>query len=199
MWEQFLESLLNLILQYKLSGDDEILCEILKRLDGWIITVIVSLKKSWRYLEAVSLNDLYQTAVVGVLVMISRLPKDEPSVKLAQRVKSYSICEIRKTYGKYWYEVPVSQLCDEISDDYIFVEPCENIRIELEVSDFYLNLFPRLTGLGVITEKEYRCLNAYYIVGLLHKDIAKQEGFTRSRVTQVINEARQKIKRYMIC
>lgn len=208
MWEQFLESLLNLILQYKLSGDDEILYEILKRLNGWIITIITMMKKRWRYLESVELRELFQTAVVGVLVMISRLPKDETSVKLAQRAKAYIVAEIRKTYGNYWFEIPISQLFEEYEDvetglaqnsssRYLFVKPyCDDVE-EFYAKDFYENLYLKLVRLGIITDREFRCLSFCYIDGLPHKQIAQNEKISRTRIVQIIKEARQKIRKYM--
>ncbi len=208
MWEQYLSSLMNLVLQYKITKDPDIFEEILKRFEGWIIKIITEKKKHWRYLESVSLQDLYQTAVVGVGSMMNKVPVDEESIKLAQRAKAYIVAEIRKTYGNYWFEIPFSQLFDESEDietglaqntssRYLFVKPyCDDVE-EAEAKDFYENLYFKLVRLGIITDRELRCLSFCYIDGLPHKQIAQNEKINRTRVVQIIKEGRQKIKKYI--
>ncbi len=205
MWEQHLSSLMNLVLQYKITKDPDIFEEILKRFEGWIIKIITDKKKHWRYLESVSLQDLYQTSILGVGRMMNKVPVEEESVKLAQWAKAYIVAEIRKTYGKYWFEIPISQLTEESEEDietgfaqstssrYLFCDTA----YEFDARDFYENLYLKLVGLGVITDREFRCLSLCYIDGLPHRQIAQNEKISRTRVVQIIKEGRQKIRKYM--
>lgn len=200
-YDQVLDSFMTLLLQYRYSRISATFMCIVRGLDGWIITIIRRLKKQWGYLREVDSNELYQTAIVGVAKAFNKIPKDENPALLAQWVKAYIVAEIRKTYSHQGFEIPASQLIAEYEDiEVLLVRKgmFSEIRRELEGRDL-CELLPRLVTLGTITDRELRCLRACYLQDFSHTDIAKLEGLTRSRITQIISGALSKIRRYVIC
>lgn len=181
MWEQHLDSLLNLIVQYKKSSDQEVLNQILFRIDELICKSIH--KECFRspHLKKVPFEDLYHTGVEYALKAISKIKETENPIKIPAWITHYvrygivkEFREVKKLVLESELDVDGSsilQLIEKVKRDKETVFEKENRIVKLLIFD----LIKDCRRKRLLSKGEFRSLMYFYKDDLSVEEIAKIE------------------------
>lgn len=187
--------LTGLVDRYREKRDPIIFDKILKATDLLLLSVIYKCVKKWPYLKQVGLQDLYQTAILGLYKAISgiqiykrRVRKDKLKDKIVARIVGYIKAEIKQTYSYYNRKV---LNFSALEDKCIFEE---SVSKNLEHEDCMRKLNEYVKS-GVVTEQDYGILLKHFVGEMTYKTIGEEEGLSKTAICVRVKKAIEKLRR----
>lgn len=182
------EVLRDLVVQYQKTVDSDVFTSILKRVDRLVYRVAHQLRHHpmFRYLRTESIDDLYQTGVIGIYKAVLRIPCDEDPDRVPAWFVSYIKNEILTSFPRP-HPVSVSSLEEvwcPVEDD-----PCrENPSQCLE------GVFKRMLEDQVVTPEEVELLTLHRIQGISLDAIGAMKGVCGDTISSRIHGALLRIQ-----
>jgi len=188
------DHVMELIVTYKKTGDQEYFKDILRSVDNLLLKLIHKARGKMFYIKDVDANDLYQIAIISLYKAVEKMPVTEDPNKIPAWISSYIMAEIRKSYRYLLRETnclsefPAYEVFNTVHGG----SQQEKINI-IDYSDFCKK--------GIITETEYHAIMEYVVKDRSVKDIIKEEGTgvsgcsIRNRVTRAIRKMKKEIRR----
>lgn len=186
--------LVDLVTKYREKRDPVIFSKILEETDKLLLNTVYKCIKKWPYLRRVELQDLYQTAILGLYKAISgvhiykrkivRKKEDKPIARIVGYVKA----EIKQVYSNYNRRVLGSSV---LEDKCVFEE---SVSKNLEHED-YMRKLNEYVKSGIVTEQDYSILVRHFADEMTYKIIGEQERLSRAAICVRVKKAIAKLRR----
>ncbi len=161
---------------------------ILKRVDDLIIFVVHGLQRKYLHLRKVGFEDLYQTAIIGVIEAVLTV-KDESGQKIPVRIIAYIKAAIRRTF-KYTEGISGGNVVGGYLSEGTLYEPDISRRIELV--DLCMIGYQCLdTTERDLLYKRFFCSMTYIEIG---KELSVSKQVARRRVLKVLEKLRFRLR-----
>jgi len=200
----------ELALEFVNSKDPSILEKIIKKVDKLLFYTIYKARRSKPYLKKVELQDLYQTAIIGLYRALLKVKEDEPGSKLVYKIGRYTGNEIAKDYKRtdkvtfpfsiadvdfqvhlYSVDMPqswkhISQIEDKLVEDTLVYK-----NLEMK---FIRERFLKLIEEEIISFEEFEMLVLRFVEGMTYTDIARQFGTSQVTISKKIGDALNRLR-----
>lgn len=204
------QTLKELALEFVWNKDPSTFLKILKKVDRLLLYTIHKDRKGKPYLKKVELQDLYQTAVIGLYKALLKVKEDEPGSKLVYKITRYVGNEIAKNFKKtnritfpfsiadiafqvHLYSADMPQSWKHISqiEDKLIEEDVVYKNLEME---FIRERFLKLIEEGVISFEEFEMLNLRFVDGMTYMDMKKHFGASHVTISKKIEDALNRLR-----
>jgi len=200
----------ELALKFVSSKDPLIFAKIVKRVEKLLLYTIYKARRTKPYLKKVELQDLYQTAVIGLYRALLKVKEDEPGSKLVYKITRYvgneiakdnkrtdkitvpySIADVAFQVHLYFTDMPqfqehISQIENKLVEDAVVYK-----NLEME---FIRERFSKLLEDEVLSFEEFEMLVMHFVDNKTYKDIAKQFGYSHVTVSKRTNNTLNKLR-----
>jgi len=188
--------LIDLVAKYQEERDPVIFSKILEKTDKLLLHIIYKCIRKWPYLRQEDMQDLYQTAIIGLYkatsgISVYKRKEEKKELKdkwIVARIVGYVKAEIRQTYSNYNRRILGSSV---LEDKCIFEE---NVSKNLEHED-YMRKLNEYVGSEIISKQDYRILVNHFVEELTYKIIGEQEGLSRAAICVRVKKALGKLRR----
>jgi len=187
MQERDYRLLKGLALEFVKTNDTSIFTAIVKMEDRLVLYSIHKAIGKRNSLMRVPLQDLYQSALVGLYLALLKVKEDEPGSKIVTKIIRYIINEVLKD-NKEPREKPFTfSNRDKLIDDTLVYK-----NLEME---FIRERFWKLINDKVISFEEFEMIVMRFVDGMSYEEIASQFiGKSRKVISRKIKKILKKMK-----
>lgn len=214
-------TLKQLALEYAGSKDPIIFMKIIRHTERFLLRTIYRARRVKPYLKKAEMQDLYQTAIIGLHKALLKVDRNEPGSKLLYKISRYVGNEI-SNYNRATYKLTFLLRKEDISFQVHLDRSCKDKSTWLYASDVSINqlaeklvettpvyknleledireCFSKMLEEEVINLEELKMISMRFVEGMYYKDIAKQFGLSRitvsKRITKALNRLRYEFRR----
>jgi len=200
----------ELALEFAKNKDPLIFAKIAARVEKLLFYTIHKNRRAKPYLKKVELEDLYQTAIIGLYRALLKVKEDEPGSKLVYKIIRYvgnEIAKCAKRKDKITFPFSIAKVAFQVHlysvdmpQSWNFVNQIENILVEntlvyknLEM-EFVRERFLKLIEEETISVEEFEMLVMRFVDDMTYNDIAKQVGGSYVTVSKRIKDTLNKLR-----
>jgi DNA-directed RNA polymerase specialized sigma24 family protein len=165
----------RLCIEFQETEDDVLFQRILIRVDRLVVSIIKKLQRRLYHLQLVDIQDLYQTAIVGLYNGVLKVKEEETADHTVARLIAYMRAEVKKTYP---YHRPIQDF------ERIYQQ---SVPVYQDLEFEYLNdIFENLIREGIISRQDFDLL--------YHKEVDKYTYRALAAVSELhVNTVRARI------
>jgi len=136
----------ELILRYQKTQDNELYTLLLAKYDRYLISLVSTLKRRYKYLRNEPLIDLYHTAIIGFSKALTKLKPVVTPGLVIHVIKAYVKAEIRKEFESRKYEMgkEIEESMESRNSFKEFTKMTDSISVHLITSSSVLTKSERL-------------------------------------------------------
>jgi hypothetical protein len=181
----------KLALEYQQTKNPRLIERIILRIDDLLLRQIIILNKSYARLKIVPLQDLYQTAIVGVCKGITHVKASESDIRTRTRLMHYAKHEILKTYKRRRDDdaIRFSTLPDKFVDEMKYYTN-NGVETNMLVDDIKM----QLEKSGVVTKEDIAFIESKINNDLTYPEMAVLHGISRGWACGKVNRILRSIR-----
>jgi DNA-directed RNA polymerase specialized sigma subunit len=190
-----LDTVKEFIHKYKTTNDPSYIEDILILVDNLLVSIVFRVKKTYKFLKRVSLQEIYQTAVIGLYEAIDKIHEgNEPAILIPARINSYVIANVKKSYAYLEKGSEAFKDADgqEMAPEWDAPKTCRPPNgSQMVVED--LN---SLVACHIITKWDCKLLTDRYIKGMRNDEMAEKREIGTYTVSRRIKLILKKVAVY---
>jgi len=180
----------QLIDKYHKTGKSQDFEMVLFCVDNLVVRLVRQLRRRYKFMEKVEINDIYHTAIVGLHDAVKKVNPNEDPNKIPAIISSYIIAAIKQAY-RY--------LSKEHKNELVDIEDCgrlvKGLEVEFKVSPYVMFDLDEFLKRGIITRLEYNTIRQSIYGEMTTAELARKEGVKQCSISNRIKVAVLKMKR----
>ena len=190
-----LDTVKEFIHAYKRTKDPAYFEDILGLTDNLLVSIVFRVKRSYRYLKAVSAMELYQTAIIGLYEAVDKIYlMNDPAGIIPARINSYIISNVKKSYSYLEKAHESMRYADGQEREPAWDSP--KMCKEPDGTHMILDDLSTLVKCHVITRWDRKLLIDRYIKGMSNNEMAKNREVGYRRMSERIKVVLKKVAVY---